>query len=408
MKVLVISNLYPPHSIGGYEERCRQVVEGLRSRGHAVRVLTSNYRIDGVGGKEEDIFRELEINGFFGRPWLPIHRLYGLEKRNHERLCRAVEAISPDVIHVWNMGGINKSLLLRLEDMAIPLVYDISDHWIARSLSGDVWLSWWNDPGSRFRRIGRQLPGLAGIRNLINRKIPTRSYKSLRFNRIYFCSAFMRDLTQSRGYPVSHAAVIYCGVESGKFPVKTSYSPPRKLLWVGRFAEDKDPLTAVRAMGALKETRLKDCQLDLYGRGEEAYTKQMHDCVKEAGIGDRVHFRFASHGELRQRYREYDALLFTSNWGEPFALTPLEAMAAGLPVLLSPDGGDRELGRDMENCLLIEAAHPESIVGALEKLDGLPDYGESIARTALTELRQNYDMVVIVDQIEAYLQDSIR
>ena len=30
MKILVLSNLYPPHAIGGYEERCRQIVDLLR------------------------------------------------------------------------------------------------------------------------------------------------------------------------------------------------------------------------------------------------------------------------------------------------------------------------------------------------------------------------------------------
>jgi hypothetical protein len=40
----VVTNLYPPHHIGGYELGCRDVVEKLRSRGHAMRVLTSSFR----------------------------------------------------------------------------------------------------------------------------------------------------------------------------------------------------------------------------------------------------------------------------------------------------------------------------------------------------------------------------
>jgi glycogen synthase len=47
MRVLVLSNFYPPHFIGGYELGCRDVVEGLKARGHDVRVLTSTYKSAG-------------------------------------------------------------------------------------------------------------------------------------------------------------------------------------------------------------------------------------------------------------------------------------------------------------------------------------------------------------------------
>ena len=40
MKVLALSNLYPPDVIGGYELACAQAVDGLLARGHDVRVLT--------------------------------------------------------------------------------------------------------------------------------------------------------------------------------------------------------------------------------------------------------------------------------------------------------------------------------------------------------------------------------
>ena len=40
VKILVLSNLYPPDVIGGYELGCKQAVDALRARGHDVRVLT--------------------------------------------------------------------------------------------------------------------------------------------------------------------------------------------------------------------------------------------------------------------------------------------------------------------------------------------------------------------------------
>jgi hypothetical protein len=41
MRALVITNLYPPHALGGYELSCRDVVDRWRAAGHDVEVLTT-------------------------------------------------------------------------------------------------------------------------------------------------------------------------------------------------------------------------------------------------------------------------------------------------------------------------------------------------------------------------------
>ena len=56
MRILVATNLYPPHYIGGYELRCRDIVEGLVKRGHDVYVLTSNYAV-GRNVVEGNVYR---------------------------------------------------------------------------------------------------------------------------------------------------------------------------------------------------------------------------------------------------------------------------------------------------------------------------------------------------------------
>src|SRR5690606_4860400 len=41
MKILTLSAYYPPFSYGGYENRVRDVMDGLAARGHQVNVLTT-------------------------------------------------------------------------------------------------------------------------------------------------------------------------------------------------------------------------------------------------------------------------------------------------------------------------------------------------------------------------------
>ncbi len=408
MKILTITNLYPPHSIGGYEERCYQVMQGLIEKGHDVHILSSEYSKKNTSSTNEtSVKRLLTPHGFFGFPWLPIHKLYKQEVFNQDVLKTELKKINPDVVHVWNMGGISKSLLLTLQNSEYPIVYDVSDHWIARSLKADVWLSWWNDSGSPFRNILRSLLKIFGISKIISKKVPIESYKNILWDKIYFCSQFMRDLTADKGYNVSHADIIYCGVEAEHFKIKSEYSSAKKFIWVGRLNEDKDPLTAVRAMGQLMNIGIKDLVLHIYGRGDEEYVSRLKKEVENLQLHESVIFTSAPHSEMKNIYSKYDALLFTSNWGEPFALTPLEAMASGLPVIMCPDGGDLELAQHNVNCLQFEAGNSESLAEVIQQFLERDDFGGALAKFAHNDLKQKYDMPIIIDQIEAVLKQAL-
>ena len=404
MKILVITNLYPPHEIGGYEIRCRDVCQRLESYGHEIHVLTSAHQIAGRAETPETaVYRQLLLVGMYGYPWPPIRQLYPLEKHNHATLRRTIEAVRPDLIHVWNMGGLSKSLLLRLEQSGVPVVYDVSDHWIANSLRNDAWLSWWNKPGSLARAVTRRMLGILGIRRVLERATPTASWESLEFQHIYFCSAFMRDLSATNHPCVAHGSVIHCGIDTAAFTVKQDYSGFAKLLWVGRLAADKDPLTAIRALAAAHRAGLTNLTLDLYGHGAPAFVTLVKAEIAAHGLTAHAHLQLATAAAMRGLYAEYDALLFTSNWGEPFALTPLEAMAAGLPVITSLDGGQAELARHGRNCLVAAVANPDLYAARLTELAATPQLRASLAATALAEVRQRFDIEPISRQIEAFL-----
>lgn len=406
MNILVLTNLYPPHSIGGYEERCRDSVEALRARGHQVQVLTSDYQA-APATPEAQVHRRLKIHGFFGHPWLPIHRLYRLEQFNHCVLRELLQQQDFDLVHVWNMGGLSKSLLHRLEAQALPVVYDVSDHWIAQSLQADVWLSWWNQPGTLWRGGLRALATGLGLRRWIDRRIPTAPVSQLRFEQIYFCSDFLRQLTARRGYPVQHAQVIHCGVPTARFTRKTHFQPARSFIWVGRLTADKDPLTAIRGLLAARQRSGLELTLDLYGSGPPEYRDSLQQHIRQADAQDFIQIKSAPREQMYARYARYDGYLFTSNWGEPFALTPLEAMAAGVPVIMCPDGGDAELLEDGVNALGFPAGSPPALADALLRLIESPDHGAAISARAYHAVQQHYSTEHMLEQIERCLQQAI-
>lgn len=381
-------------------------MDGLERRGAEVFVLTSNFVKRGVVMTPEPrIYRRLKRHGVGVSAWLPIYKLAFQENFNQHVLKAALERIKPDVVYVWNMRGISKSLLFTLQAQQIPIVYSIHDHWIYNFTKTDVWLKWWNIGGaSMLNTLGRMLFALTGIKALIARSIPLKHGSNLRCKHVAFNSLFMRELAIEEGANVEDSRIIPSGVDTESFVKKTEFKPIRRLLWVGRLNEDKEPQVAAQALKMMVD-RGYNLSIDFYGGGEDEYFQYLSDLIDRMGVTDRVVFSRASHKGMRRVYSRYDALVFTSNWGEPFALVPIEAMSAKLPCVLSLDGGTRDMVRAGAPCISFKPTGAESLVNALEGLMQLDDHGEAMAEKAHQFVRENYEMETIVDQHENFLKD---
>jgi hypothetical protein len=163
LNILVLSNYYPPHNIGGYELGCRDVVRGLEERGHRVTVLTSTYG-DGPGSDGE-VHRRLTIKYRAHLPRrAPVRAAYLAallaRERRDQRLFRELAAgLKPDLLYVWNASGISISLLRVARSMGIPTCVFVSDEWLARFPADDVWVRYW--PA---RQAGRRVSCCGGRR----------------------------------------------------------------------------------------------------------------------------------------------------------------------------------------------------------------------------------------------------
>jgi len=407
MKVLVISNLYPPHYIGGYELHCAAIVEALRERGHDVEVLTSNHGLDAESPADATtgVERTLRVHGHFGHPWLGIRQLTKLEGHNNQMLRRAVDRVQPDVVYVWNLGGLSKSLLFTLSRMGLPVAFYVSDHWIARSLKADVWLSWWNrsskaSPSGLLRSLYSKL----GWRSQWDAMAPTAPVESARFRRIAFCSKALRSITGAKGYGVGHGTIIHCLVNTERYSGNPALAekPTKQLLYVGRLSEDKGVLTTLKAMALVKGKF--DGSLSLYGKGDADYVAMLQKFVEDEALP--VTFHSASPSQMPEVYAAHDALLFPSEWEEPFAITPLEAMAAGLPVIGTMTGGSSELFRHAENALTYDAGDAAMLARRILELSADSALRVKIATAGQADVRRLCAETVLADQHALFLKET--
>lgn len=404
MRILTLTNLYPPHHVGGYELRCRDITECLRQAGHSVRVLTSDHR-SGAGEVAADpphVKRALRIHGLFGHPWLGMRKLAALERHNNRTLRQAVAGFRPDVVHVWCMGGLSKSLCHTLRRLGVPAVFDVSDHWVLRSREADVWLDWWNrSKPSAPARVLRSACHGSGLRRLLDRTAPTAPVDEIDFRHAYFTSARLREITADAGFRVGHAGVIHCPVDTERFDglPRTEDEPLRRWLWVGRIERDKGLHTALRALDATAPAeRLPLC---VYGRGEAGYVEEMRRWAQDRGLP--VTWHSATPEQMPSVYRQHDALLFTSEWEEPFALTPLEAMACGTPVIGTPAGGSRELFRHGGNALVYPTGDAGGLAACMGRLKSDPKLRAALSHAGRDEVRTRFPLREISRQVERFL-----
>ncbi|RME60334.1 MAG: glycosyltransferase [Caldilineae bacterium] len=71
--------------------------------------------------------------------------------------------------------------------------------------------------------------------------------------------------------------------------------------------------------------------------------------------------------ELADLYRS-SHLFVSASWGEGLGYPPLEAMACGVPVVLTDSSGVRDYAVDGENCLMVPPHAPQALAAAMLRL----------------------------------------
>jgi len=368
LRILVLTNMYPPHHYGGYELACRDVVERWRRRGHEVTVLTTTMRLRGVQDPLDEGGVQRELDFYFRDGDLYAHPTWKrplLERANQRVLRRAIEDVRPDVVSVWHMGAMSFSLLATLAERGLPLVYVVCDDWLSYGPNLDGWMR-------MFQPAGR-IPRLIG--DLVERvwRVPTQLPDVGRSGAFCFASRSTQDRSEAAGrWAFPDASVVPLGVDLTDFPNPTEPPGARpwrwRLLVVGRLDQRKGVETAVRAMAHLP----KEASLEIIGRGDAAYRARLEAAAAAVGGGGRVTFSVCDRTELSARYQRADVLLFPVEWEEPFGIVPLEGMASGTPVVATGLGGSAEFLVDGENALLFRPGDHEDLAAAVRRLAAEP------------------------------------
>jgi glycogen synthase len=410
LRLLFLTNFYPPANMGGYEEWCQEVADGLRKRGHELRVLTSRYgRLDHQSDDPTWVHRELHLEMEFASLRNGLSFFTSRHKREADNLTclqQQIDNFQPDWVVVWGMWNLSWSLPALAESLRPDRVaYYLGDYWPTLP---PQYLNYWQYPAQNWlTALPKWLLSLPA-RWLLSRV----ERPSLTFPHALFCSHFLQQELQQQGVAFGRTQVVPGAVDTrpyfsanGQESKSNVARKELKLLYVGRLRPDKGIETAVQALDYLvNQLEERQIYLHIVGQGEPAYERQLRQMVNQAGLSRYVTFSgVVAKSKLAQIYHQADVLLFTSIWQEPFGRVIVEAQAAGLVVVGTATGGAAELLLDEETGLHFTPERPQQLARQIQRLRDDPALYHRLAQAGQTRAVNQFDLKRMVQQIEAYL-----
>jgi glycogen(starch) synthase len=391
MKILFITNLYPPNIVGGYEKLCFDVVSGFVARGHQTIVLTSDY-----GGKVEDfpgqkVERSLKLFATEGNIYQPFERTpeerAAMNAHNSEMLRKIVERDQPQVIFLWNLFFLDPSLVETIERLRLPIAYLLTDNWFIIFLNAAFMQDYFA------QRVFSDQPAPSYYLSM-KRWVKRQRNQSFHIRgHAIFASRFMRDLYTEAGFRFEHNTVIYHGVNLSEHSPADFVDRRRLiqqgelgLLVAGRIVEIKGVHTAIAALLPISHMlpNMK-VRLTVLGNDQDRpYMQKLSSQIAQLGVTNMIDFAMpVAESELFKLFQSYDIYLFPSLY-EPFSLTLIHALNAGIPTVASNAGGNPEIVHHMQTGMLFPKSHSQELAKAVVKL-ALDDS----LRQAVSENAQN-------------------
>lgn len=333
MRILYISTLYSPEIIGGAERVVQLVAERLVERGHECHVAT-------LGRSEMRVAREL--NGVTIHE-LPVRNLYWpfqtpRPSATRRALWHAVDSVNPrmasdvgflldeikpDVVNSHNIAGFSVAVWSAIKKRNIPLVHTLHDQYLLC-------------PNSTMFKGGSNCATQCKLCLVYSRPRIARSHQP---DLVTGVSRFILERHRRFGCFSSVAErVIYNAYEqpSEARRIRKQGGEARlRFAFLGRLHESKGIEQLLDAWLTLPADA---AELRIAGTGDAGYVASLQQ--KVASRRDVHWMGFVRPEDLLS---ESDVMVIPSLWHDTAPLVALEALAWGLPLVVSNRGGLPEL-----------------------------------------------------------------
>lgn len=346
MRVLLITNYFPPHHVGGAEVVVYNTCYGLLQRDVEAAVLMINARMPQTRDRHHEV-QGVPVHEVTWEPYLldsPLVQAF--DPRVYRKVMGEIRRFQPDLVHVHNVSGASLAPFTACRRLKVPVLLTLHDLWL---LCPNNML---------YRRDGTLCDVAAhpaGCGQCFRRydfwaNIPWRRqvFAYLVQNVRLFLSPSWKLVAMhvAAGYDSARFRVVPNGIQPGRARPPAAYRLQESvrdrglfhtLLFAGALVEIKGIQTVIEALPMLAR-HVERLRLLIAGTGEERYRAALLRHSPAVQLLGRVPFQ-----EMRSLYASSDLTLMPSTCYENAPMVISESLMAGTPVLGSAMGGIPEM-----------------------------------------------------------------
>ncbi|MBB3990392.1 glycosyltransferase family 4 protein [Croceicoccus naphthovorans] len=355
MRIAILNTLYPPSTVGGAERSVAVLAQGLVAAGHQVDAIVlhdgaemTTESVDGVtvhrlphaqtywpyDGQERGAASRL------GWHWRARGLWAGMDG-----LARLLESIAPDAVHTNNLTGFGSDVIPMLRAMNLPVVHTLRDFGLVCARAG------------LFRDGKDCTPRCLSCRVLTRRRIKNAGGVGM----VVGNSQFMIDRHRQEGlFADTPSRTIFNavpGIGVPPEPTPRKAGQPLRIGFAGMVKAEKGIETLLSACRPLPNDAWT---LTVAGRGEQSYVEGLKAASADLPVA------WPGFVPIDRFFAELDLIVIPSIWPEPMPRVLIEAMAAGLPVIVSDAGGSAEVAGLYPHARLYDRGDVGALTGALQ------------------------------------------
>lgn len=440
MRILVISNLFPPAFLGGYEIGAAWVCEELNRLGHQVMIWTGNCAVDGRQTGYRllpqprndqyqwlpsgptiygiDVLGGLLMSGY-DQTYDPVRQLLHDFIRSYpelrEQRRRIIEEFAPEQVLIFNPACILDPVFAEIACLpslaSVPRVVLISDDWPLNWQSNHPLVFLWREwHSAKLRASGHpnEHDGLlADLGDWISSSGIFGFSVSPDYTHACFTSAHLRDKCRPAILHGVPNYVVHWGLPGvSTYPLhqpSKDITRPLRLVFCGQVQPHKG---LIRVLQALQFTQ-RACSLLVVGDDTTDYGRFCNAYVTEKGLNGRVEFtgKLSADQVAPLLAKHSDVLLLPSLAGgengfeEPFSIVLLQGMAMGLAVVASRSGGSVEAFIEHESGCFIDPDQPFELARLVDELDADRQLSHRLGQAARLRVETKFTIETMVQRL---------
>lgn len=385
MIIGIFSDAYKPQ-ISGVTTSLNMLAEGLIKMGHEVYIITVKTK----GSKEYDVDKPyiLRIKGLpYPKKGLEIYRFVPCVGRHVRRIKKRLPKF--DVIHVHTEFSIGRLAYLYQKRTKTPTVYT----------SHTMYEEYLHYVGKRLTKVFRR-PFMWAVKKMLKRYVKTSQVAIVPSKKIL-------DLMNKYNIEGNYK-IVPTGIDLNRFLRKTYQEEDiLKLkeslglkdeficLFIGRVSSEKSIDVLLKGFKEIDDKNMKFLIV-----GDGPYMGELKDLIKKLELEDKVILTGMVNWEDVGLYYQLGDCFLNASVTETQGLTYIEALAAGLPLLVKYDQVLEAVVTDRYNGLFF---HEDSeLSGLIERLKEDKKLKEELSKNALLSVKKYSQEEYAKNALETY------